>query len=150
MFFLLLGNLFSWFALKQQQTVVNSPACFKCAFLLDNLCLAEVPLLCYPSTRDGQRLSPDGLQAVRIRHALPKPPSLVKYSGTAPLPRDRHCRSGTGWDLLQVSWDLAWVPARGIQVKWTCIIVPFKKRIIPLSSYEVILSSLQETWNVSV
>ena len=48
MFFLLLGNLFSWSALKKQQTAVNSPVCIKCAFPLDSPCLVEVPLLCPP------------------------------------------------------------------------------------------------------
>lgn len=147
-FFLLLGNLFSWFGLKQQQTVVDSPACFKCAFLLDSLRLADVHLLCCPSTRDGQRLSPRALQAARIRNALPETPSceILRNSSTSTARRtlqdwDR-CRHPETWHGHQ--------QARGIQVKWTCIIVPFKKRIMPLSSYEVILSSLEEIWNVSV
>lgn len=98
MLFLLLGNLFSWSALKQQQTVVNTPACIKFALLVHSPCLAEVPLLCHPlweTVRDSQ----DGLQAARIRRALPETPSCAILRNSTCAER----QTEQDWEVLSLA-----------------------------------------------
>lgn len=153
MLFLLLGNLFSWSALKQQQTEVNTPSCIKFALRVDSPCPAEVPLLCHPlweMVRDSQ----DGLQAARIRWALPETPSCAILRNSTCAARQTLSRTGKCWALLwahYTSWCRVWGQVRN-QLKQTPITAPLEslvKWMMPLSSYEVIPSSLQESLNVS-
>lgn len=117
MFFLLLGNLFSWWsALKQQQTAVNSPVCIKCAFLLDSPCLVKVPLLCPPlwdMVRDSLKMGckQQGFDTLCQKHPL------VKYSGTAPPLWDGRC-AGLGGSETCCTHGETWYGRRREESKW--------------------------------